>query len=136
MNGSSNVAAVPAQHRNGAADSGEASATSGGTASNGRAAEVAPSVKPQADKAVLGAGLARQLRQKEAELARMREEMYAKQQRLHQEQARAYPSTSSGRASRPNKPLALRSHLLPGSMCDGAGLGCCDIMERTYTRNK
>ena len=97
VNGSSKVAPVPAQHRTGKPDSAEASATDGGLAANGTAAAVAPPVKPP-DKAALGAGLARQLRQKEVELARMREEMYAKQRRLHQEQARADTAQHTGRA--------------------------------------
>ena len=92
-NGSSEPAVVPAQHSNGAAaDNTAALATNGSSAGARPGEQVAPPVKPPVkppDNAALGAGLARQLRQKEAELKRMREEMYAKQQRLHQEQVRA-----------------------------------------------
>ena len=76
--------AIPAQHINGAANDGSGHAANG-TADGGPKADDAAPVK-QSVKAPVGAGLARQLRQKEAELERMRQEMYAKQRRLHEEQ--------------------------------------------------
>ena len=78
------ASASPAQHVNGAANGSRGHAPNG-IASGASNADDAEPVKPPV-KATLGAGLARQLRQKEAELERMRQEMYAKQRRLHDEQ--------------------------------------------------
>ena len=79
------ASAIPAQHSNGAANGSRSGHATNGTVKGDSNANAAAPVKPPI-KAPLGAGLARQLRQKEAELERMRQEMYAKQRRLHEEQ--------------------------------------------------
>ncbi len=77
------ASAIPAQHTNGASNSSSGHAANGNATNDSQADDAAP-VKPSV-KVPLGAGLARQLRQNEAELERMRQEMYAKQRRLHEE---------------------------------------------------